>query len=93
MRHEKFAAKIAYASIFATTIEEATENLVRLIANRDCELDEGATPWRGVLTDYLEAPDDLCQLNRFGASFTAAQWGLILEQVRTALVTCSKPGE
>lgn len=92
MRHEQFAAKIAYACIFSETIAEAKENLVRLIASRDCRFDEGTTAWRDVLNDYLEAPDDWGQLNRFGATFTVAQWSLILEQVHTALLTSTNPG-
>jgi hypothetical protein len=86
MRHEQFASKIAYACIFAKSIEEASDNLIRLIANRQCGFDEGTTAWCNVLTDYLQVPDDLCELNRFGASFSAAQWSLVLQQVRTALL-------
>jgi hypothetical protein len=86
MQRETFAAKIAYACIFAQTVEEATENLVRLITNRDCGLDEGATAWREVLKNYRASPEDLGKLNRFGANFTAAQWREILEQVYTAVL-------
>ena len=91
MRHEQFAAKIAYVCIFAKTVEEAAENLLRLIAKRECGFDEGMAAWRDVLKDYLQAPDDLGQLNRFGATFTVAQWSVVLEQVRGALLTCSEP--
>ena len=41
MRHERFASKIAYVCIFAESIEEASEHLVRLITHRDCGFDEG----------------------------------------------------
>jgi hypothetical protein len=93
MRHERFASKIAYACIFAESIEEASENLVRLITHRDCGFDEGSTAWCDVLVDYLQVPDELCQLNRFGARFTAAQWSLILQQVWTALLPFATAGE
>jgi len=86
MRHEQFARKIAYACIFAKTIEEASENLVRLIATSECGFDEGVAAWRVVMKDYLGSPDDLLGLNRFGANFTTAQWRLILEQVHNGLL-------
>jgi hypothetical protein len=85
MRHEQFAAKIAYACIFAKTVAEASENLVRLISTGQCGFDEGATAWRTVLEDYLRHTDDFSQLNRIGASFTAAQWRQILTDVDNSL--------
>jgi hypothetical protein len=86
MGHEQFAAKIAYACIFAKTPEDATENLARLIANQECGFDEGVEAWRKVIEDYLGSPpNDLLVLNRFGANFSAAQWRLILEKVISAL--------
>lgn len=91
MRHQQFAAKIAYASIFAQTVEEAAENLARLIAKRECGFDEGAKAWLAVLEDYVNAPDDLGQLNRFGSTFTVPQWCVILRQVRSVLLTSSEP--
>jgi hypothetical protein len=92
MHHERFAQNIAYVCVFAKSCEEASENLVRLIANRECGFDEGTTAWCEVLADYLQAPDDLCELNRFGANFTVAQWSLVLQQVQTALLACAKAG-
>ena len=86
MRHEQFAAKIAYACIFAKAVEEASENLTRLITKGQCGFDEGTVAWRAVLVDYLATPDDLEQMNRFGASFTVVQWQLVLEQVLAGLL-------
>jgi len=86
MSHEHFAAKIAYACIFAQTVEDASVNLVRLITSSEGGFDEGIATWRVVLKDYLESPDDLLGLNRFGAKFTTAQWHLILEQVYNGLL-------
>ena len=91
MRHEQFAAKIAYACIFSKTVAEARDTLLRLIAGRIGGFDEGTTAWCAVLSDYPGAPDDLGPLNRFGASFTAAQWSLILDQVRNALLAIDCP--
>jgi hypothetical protein len=85
MRHEQFAAKVAYACIFARTVEEASENLVRLITSGECGFDEGAAAWRAVVEDYLQPTEDVSQLNRFGASFTLDQWRRILEEVQSRL--------
>ncbi len=85
MRHEQFGAKVAYSCIFAKTVEEAAENLVRLITKGECGFDEGAAAWRAVVEGYLQPSDDLSQLNRFGASFTPDQWRQIFEQVRGGL--------
>src|SRR5262245_42585486 len=86
MGHEQFAAKIAYACIFAKTPDDATENLVRLIRQQECGFDEGLEASRKVIEDYLGLPpEDLLVLNRFGASFSTAQWRLILEQVISGL--------
>jgi hypothetical protein len=93
MHNEQFAAKIAYACIFAKTVEDATENLIRLIADRARGLDEGPGAWRDVLKVYLEAPEDLGQLNRFGASFSVPEWRAILEQVGSSLRACSELDE
>lgn len=87
MRHEQFASKIAYVCIFTKSVDNAAENLIRLIANRECGFDEGTTAWCDVLADYLQVPDTLCELNRFGASFTTAQWSRVLQQVRTTLLS------
>jgi hypothetical protein len=85
MRHDRFAAKVAYVCIFTRTVEAASGNLVRLIRTGECGFDEGAAAWRAVVEDYLQPADDLSQLNRFGASFTPAQWRRILEQVVSGL--------
>jgi hypothetical protein len=85
MRHERFAAKVAYACIFARTVEEASENLLRLITSGECGFDEGSAAWRAMLADYLQPTEDLSQLNRYGASFTPAQWRRVLEQVQSGL--------
>ncbi len=85
MRHKNFAEKISYVCIFTKTIEEASENLVRLITSGDSGFDEGISAWRDVLSDFLQASDGLDKLNQFGATFTAAQWNLVLQQVQAAL--------
>jgi hypothetical protein len=84
-RHQQFAAKVAYASIFAKTVEEASENLVRLITKCQCGFDEGVTVWRAVVEDFVQPTDDVSQLNRFGASFSPDQWRRIFEQVQSRL--------
>lgn len=85
MRHEQFAVKVAYACIFAKTVEEASENLVGLITEGRCGFDEGAAAWRAVVNDYLQLSDDLSELNRYGAIFTRSEWLRILEQLRSRL--------
>ena len=85
MRHKSFATKIAYSSIFARTVEEAAENLLRQITKGQCGFDEGVAAWRAVVADYLQPTEDLSDLNRFGATLTPAQWRQVFEQVRSGL--------
>jgi len=92
MRHEGFAAKVAYVCIFAKAVDEASENLVRLIMAGQSGFDEGPAAWRAVVADYLEPTEDLSQLNRFGASFTPEQWRQVLEQVQRRLALDDRSG-
>lgn len=87
MRHQQFAMKIAYASIFSKTADEAAANLIRLIVKGVCGFDEGVSRWNAVLEDYLNGEDNFVELNRFGASFAVSQWRTILEQIRRELLT------
>jgi hypothetical protein len=86
MLHEAFAGKIAYACAFARSMEEASQNLVRLIVNGQCGFDEGSAAWQATVSEYLASPDELLELNRFGATFTAGQWRVVLEYVRDRLI-------
>jgi hypothetical protein len=79
-----FGAKVAYASIFQSTVDAAAANLVRLIRGRECGFDEGTAAWRRAIQDYLHS-ERLAELNTLGASFSVADWRRILETVLEAL--------
>ena len=73
-----FAARVAYPSIFARSVDAAAKNLADLIANRLCGLDEGTDAWREVLDQFVRSDDALDRLEFIGESmsapFTRAQW-------------------
>lgn len=81
----KAAARLAYACIFSRTTEEASDNLVRLIAGSEGGFDEGATSWRATVADHLRSPEAMADLAHIGANFTLAQWQRILEQLHARL--------
>lgn len=59
MGADPFAAKIAYACIFSTSIDDAARNLVRLISTRTCGFDEGTDAWRKAMKTYLDSAEDI----------------------------------
>lgn len=82
-----FCARVGYVSIFAGSVEPASDNLVRLIACGGCGFNEGVQFWCRALTVQLQTPVEPYDLNKFGADFTATQWVEIFERVRTALIS------
>ena len=73
--------KIGYPCIFSQSTEEAISSLLRLILNKECGFNEGATQWSKELSRWLDRKFDLSELNHCGASFSAEQWRDILTKV------------
>lgn len=73
-----FAARMAYPSIFAGSVDAAAEHLANLIANQLCGLEEGADVWRAVLDSFARNEDTLDRLEIMGrhmcAPFSRAEW-------------------
>lgn len=80
---------IAYASIFAASVDEAAVNLIRLMIGGECGFEGGALTWRGAIAELLLKSSDLSELNRFGARFTGEEWRWILETVVARLENAS----
>lgn len=79
-----FAARVAYPSIFARSVDAAAKNLADLIAHRRCGLEEGTDAWRGVLDQFVRSEDALDRLEFIGetmsAPFNRAQWRDVAEK-------------
>jgi hypothetical protein len=86
MPTEPYSSKIAYSCIFSRDVDEASANLTRLIAGGVCGFDEGLPAWVEALQEICETREELLELNRFGANFTAEQWAAILQETRRRLL-------
>lgn len=79
-----FAARVAYPSIFASSVDAAAENLAKLIANQQCGLEEGPEVWRAVLDSFARNDDTLDRLEimgrRMSAPFSRAEWRDLAEK-------------
>lgn len=73
-----FAARVAYPSIFARSVDAAAKNLANLIGNRLCGLEEGVEAWRPTLDAFARNDDALGRLETMGrrmsAPFTRPEW-------------------
>lgn len=79
--------KVGYSSIFCESPEEAANQLLRLIVNKECGYDEGASEWHTTLKEWLDGNYDLSELNHCGACFSREQWRDILGNVVVGLET------
>lgn len=71
---------IGYACIFASSPEDARDNLLRLITQRIGGYDEGPEAWCAIMQEWLTGPYDLLDLNYCGARFSVEQWRTILQE-------------
>jgi hypothetical protein len=78
MSYQYYANKIGYPCIFSKSTEDAAENLLRLIVNKQCGYVEGVLEWTQVCNEWLMGKYDLAELNFCGASFTETEWKNIL---------------
>jgi len=84
MENQAYTSKIAYACIYSTSIEQAADNLIRLIVSGDSGFNEGPAEWRSVLSGLL-TEEDLSLLSKFGAPFDHGQWVRLLQLILDGL--------
>ena len=82
-KHEVYAQanKLTYPCLFAKTVDDAAENLTRIILNGDNGFDEGVDFWRGQVLGIL---DDECLpefLNVLGTERDQDWWIKMFTQV------------
>ena len=86
---KRMAMRIGYPSIFCTSPEDASKNLVRLITKKGCGYVEGAEHWRSVVSELLNGEYDLRQLNvpaeTSRPNFSSDQWREVLQILESDL--------
>jgi hypothetical protein len=85
MNYQHYADYFGYPCIFSKSPEDAAENLLRLIINKECRYVEGIFEWTKACDEWLTGRYDFAELNFCGASFCEMQWRNILELVIAGL--------
>ncbi len=81
VNYDQIASYIGYPCIFCELPEDAANNLLRLIRNKQCGYTQEQDFWSSNLQIILDGNFDLLEFNKFGASFSKDEWRKILQKV------------
>lgn len=83
--YDEIASFVGYPCTFSKTPEDAAENLVRLIVNKQLDSSQEPEFWLANLQGILDENYNLLEFNKFGADFSESEWRKILLEVISKL--------